>query len=97
MYTTKANLSRSLRLASAITAAGILLLANLRFPYTFSFFFEDITGFMLVFIFFLLPVSVPFSCMEFAKSISVNCFSKALPWHLNGCRLPQQMKLYGTR
>ena len=54
MYTTKANLSRSLRLASAITAAGILLLANLRFPYTFSFFFEDITGFLLVFIFFFI-------------------------------------------
>ena len=40
MYTTKENLFRSLRLAAAITAAGILLLANLRFPYTFSFFFE---------------------------------------------------------
>lgn len=50
MYTTKENLFRSLRLAAAITAAGILLLANLRFPYTFSFFFEDVISFLLVFI-----------------------------------------------
>lgn len=79
MYTTKENLFRSLRLAAAITAAGILLLANLRFPYTFSFFFEDVISFLLVFIFFLLPASVPFSCTEFAKNSSVNCFSKILP------------------
>lgn len=50
MYTIKENLSRSLRLA----AAGILLLANLRFPYTFSFFFEDVISFLLVFIFFFI-------------------------------------------
>ena len=54
MYTTKENLFRSLRLAAAITAAGILLLANLRFPYTFSFFFEDVISFLLVFIFFFI-------------------------------------------
>ena len=52
MYTTKENLFRSLRLAAAITAAGILLLANLRFPYTFSCFFGDVSGFVLVFVFF---------------------------------------------
>lgn len=54
MYTTKENLFRSLRLAAAITAAGVLLLANLRFPYTFSFFFEDVISFLLVFIFFFI-------------------------------------------
>ena len=54
MYTTKENLFCSLRLAAAITAAGILLLANLRFPYTFSFFFEDVISFLLVFIFFFI-------------------------------------------
>ena len=54
MYTIKENLSRSLRLAAAITAAGILLLANLRFPYTFSFFFEDVISFLLVFILFFI-------------------------------------------
>ena len=75
MYTTKENLFRSLRLAAAITAAGILLLANLRFPYTFSFFFEDVISFLLVFIFFFIACF----CTEFAKNSSVNCFSKILP------------------
>lgn len=54
MYTTKENLSRALRLSVSITSAGILLLANLRFPYTFSFFFEDSISVLLVFIFFFI-------------------------------------------
>ena len=79
MYTTKENLFRSLRLAAAITAAGILLLANLRFPYTFSFFFEDVISFLLVFIFFFIACFCTVQLYGVCKKQLRQLFSKILP------------------